>query len=143
MLCRAEKYGDPAFWVRAVHMAGFQFHSITAVVRPGDRMKDPVQPTSLPVGVDIPVRFIKKSGNQGLGVAPEFYPDGGMTIRITEGIVKPIGELTKDDLRGMAPDTATSELVRYHLATLYDKPLPSEDELVTIWRFEYRPDAIE
>ncbi len=143
MLNRASKYGEPAFWVRSVHMEGFQAHAIKAVVRPGNRMKDPTQPTFLPVGVDLPVRFIRKSGNQGQGIAPEFFADDGTTIRITEGLVRRISELTADDLHGMAPDTATAELVRYHLATIYDTPLPSPDSEVTIWRFEYRPNVTE
>lgn len=143
MLDRASKYGDKAFWIRVLYMEAFQSHRITAVVRPGDRTKDPTQPTSLPVGVDLPVRFIRKSGNQAQGIAAEFFPDDGMTIRITQGLVRRIGELTADDLLGMAPDTATPELVRYHLATIYDTPLPPLDSEVTIWRFEYRPDVTE
>lgn len=142
-LNRATVYGTPGFWIRAVYMDAFQNKRITAVVRPGDRSSKEKTPiTNLPLGVDLPVRFIKKSGNQERGYGPELFPDEGTTIRVTECLVKKISELSADDLRGTAPDTATPELVRYHLATVYDTALPSFDDMATIWRFEYRPHEV-
>ncbi len=139
---RATVYGTPGFWIRSVYMEGFQNQSITAVIRPGDRStKEKAPQTNLPLGVDLPVRFIKKSGNQKGNTGPDLFPDDGTTVCITECIVKKISELTEDDLRGMAPDTATPELVRYHLATIYDTPLPNMEDIVTIWRFEYVQNA--
>ena len=143
-LDRASVYGTPAFWIRAVYRERFLDQTITAVVRPGDRSNPEKTPdTHLPEGVDLAVRFLKKPGKREEGTMPEFYPDDGTTMRIVGHIVKQIKDLTVEDLVGTAPDTATPELVRYHLGTLYDTPLPHPDDVVTIWRFEYRPNAVE
>ncbi len=127
-----------------MYMEGFKNQSITAVVRPGDRSKKENAPlTYLPEGIDLPVRFLVRAGNQEGGIPPQLFPDDGTTIRVIGHIVKPVRELTAEDLSGTAPDTATPELVRYHLATIYDMPLLSQNDIVTIWRFEYRSNALE
>lgn len=142
MLDRATVYDTPGLWIRAVYMEGFKNKSITAVVRIKDRT-DPKNPNYIPPDQDIAVRFIEKPGNQAESRGPVFFPDDGTTVRRTASIVKTIGELTAEDLAGTAPDTATAELVRYHLATINDTPLPSFDTVVTIWRFEYAPNAVD
>ena len=143
MLDRVVVHGQGhALWLRPVYMAGFQAKQITAVVRPGDR-SDPKSPTGFLVGEDLAARFIQKAGDPAKKVAPEFFPDDGTTVRVKECIVKKIRELTPADLTGTAPDTATPELVRYHLATIYNTELPKDDDVVTIWRFEYRPNVTE
>lgn len=143
-LDRAAVYTVPGLWIRRAYKEEFLNQSITAVVRPGDR-SDPIKAKGvyLPQGVDLPVRFIERPGNREAGTGPQLYPDDGTTIRVTWYIVKRIGDLTTDDLCGTAPDTATPELVRYHLATIYNIPLPNNDDIVTIWRFEYQPNVLE
>lgn len=144
MLDRAGTYGISALWIRSVYYEGFQNRSITAVVRPGDRSSEAKTPkTYLPTGTDLAVRFIVTPGNVETGALPVLMPDDGTTISVTECIVKRIGELTQEDLVGTAPDTQTPELVRYHLATVYNTLLPPLDDVVTIWRFAYRPTATE
>jgi len=142
MLNRNIFFGNFGMWIRPLYMEGFQNKTITAVVRPGDR-STPSEPTGywLPKGKDVAIRFIKKAGDPVKKVPPEFFPDEGITVHVTDCIVKKIRDLTPEDLRGMAPDTATPELVRYHLATIYNTPLPSLDDVVTIWRFKYRPNV--
>lgn len=137
MLDRCSKYGMVGLWIRSAYMAGFQDKSITAVIRSGDRT-NPDDFKCIPQGVEMPVRFIKKSGNAQAGLEALLFPDDGTTIVRTEAIVKVIKDLTKDDLHGTTPDTATPELVRYHLALINDTQLPGWEDVVTIWRFEYR-----
>ena len=123
-------------------MAGFQDKSITAVVRSGDRTnQDDFR--CIPEGVDMPVRFIKKPGDASRNMEAELFPDDGTTIRRTSAIVKKIEDLTSEDLLGTTPDTATPELVRYHLACINNTTLPSFKDVVTIWRFEYCPKVTE
>ncbi|MEK7108924.1 MAG: hypothetical protein AAB919_00615 [Patescibacteria group bacterium] len=140
-LDRCSKYGDPGLWIRSAYLEDFVFRGITAVVRAGDRISTPDFKT-LQLGVDYPVRFIKKPGD-GFDKPAVLYPDDGTTVRITERFAKKIGALTAEDLAGCAPDQATSELVRYHLALVNNTELPLPDEMVTVWRFAYRPNATE
>jgi len=137
MLNRCSEYGTPALWIRAAYMEGFRNRSITAVVRVGDRT-DPNDFKYVPADVDFPVRFIRKPGDVSRNIDAELFPDDGTTIRRTDCIMKKISELTDEDLANTTPDTATPELVRYHLACINNTPLPSLDDLVTIWRFEHR-----
>lgn len=140
VLDRAGIYGDEGFWIRQVYYELFQKQSITAVVRLDDR-SNPSDFRFIREGVAIPVRFIIKPGPPQKGIPGDLMPDDGTTIERTECIVKTIGDLTMDDLQGMAPDTATPELVRYHLATINNTALPSMDTVITIWRFKYLPKA--
>ncbi len=137
MLDRCNTYRQLGLWIRAAYMTGFQNQSITAVVRDGDRVT-PQDFKFLPEGIDLPVRFIRKTGDALRGLEAELYLDDGTTVRRTEVIVKPICELTAEDLRGTTP-----ELVRYHLALVNDTLLPSPESFVTIWRFVYCPKATE
>lgn len=139
-LDRLATYGGKGFWIRAEYREGFKNRTITAVIRPGDR-SNPKDPRNNPRGVDLPVRFIRIPGEPSLGIDAQLFPDDGTTVRITGCIVKRIRELTTDDLRGTAPDTATPELVQKHLVTIYNTPLPSPDDIVTIFRFEYAPNC--
>lgn len=138
-LNRCARYGEMGLWIRPVYKEGFLNQIIKAVIRPGDR-SDLKDYRHIPEGVDIPVRFIKKPGEGAAG--GELFPDDGTTIRRIGMLVKKIKELTAEDLQGMAPDSTTPELVRYHLATLYNTELPSPEDVVTIWQFEYRPNAV-
>lgn len=138
-LNRCAKYGEMGLWIRSVYKEGFLNQSIKAVIRPGDRSSF-ADYRHIKADIDIPVRFIKKPGEGAEG--GELFPDDGTTVRRTGMLVKKIKELTAEDLHGMAPDSTTPELVRYHLATLYNTELPSPEDVVTIWQFEYRPKAI-
>lgn len=142
MLNRAGTYGDQGFWIRQAYRRLFQKRMITRVVRLGDR-SDPSHKNYIPPGVPLPVRFIRGRGDATVGATGNLLPDDGTTFIRTEAIVKRIGDLTEDDLRGTAPDTATPELVKYHLATINDTELPDDGTVVTIWCFEYAPDAVD
>ena len=126
-------------YARRISTASFQDKSITAVVRAGDRVSKPDYRT-LVVGQEYPVRFIKRPG-MGHDVPAELFQDDGTTVRITEGFVRMLAYLTEKDLIGMAPDQATPELVRYHLAIVNNTTIPAWNEFVTIWRFEHLPNA--
>lgn len=142
-LDRGNKYaGDKALWMRKAYMEGFKNQSITTVVRPGDRSEEGHY-SFIPKGVYIPVRFINTVGERVPGATSDLLPDDGTTVMVTDYIVKSIGDLTHEDLKGCPPDCATQELVRYHLALTYNEPLPKESDTVTLWRFEYRPNTNE
>lgn len=141
-LNRAGVYGGEGFWIRKAYRGLFDAQSITAVVRLGDR-SDPDHKNHIRAGVPLPVRFIKGRGPADVGMTGNLEPDDGTTFERTGCTVKTIGELTEVDLRCTAPDTATPELVRYHLATLNDTDLPDLDTVVTIWRFKYLPKVTE
>jgi len=142
--------GALGFWTRKVYLTGFADGSITAVIRPGDRSGRTTRGW-LPEKTDVAVRFIDVQGHTPPGVNqddprwvnPTFLPDDGTTIRITECLIKTIGELTEEDLRGCSPDCATPELVRYHLGVVYNMELPDVDQVITIRRFEHRPKVTE
>lgn len=134
--------GIGVIWVKPVHMKGFQEGTITAYVRPGDR-SDPEKEKGNPIGVPIAVRFIEKSGNQALSVSAVFFPDDGTTIELTKCFAKPVGELTLADLAGAAPDYATPELVKYHLAMVYDMALLNDDAVVTVFKLKHLPKVTE
>jgi hypothetical protein len=136
MLNRASVYGDQGFWIRLAYRELFKKQEIKAVVRLGDR-SDPLHKNFIPAGVPLPVRFIKGFGKAEVGVPGNLLPDDGTTFIRTGCLVKCLGDLTEEDLAGSAPDTATKELVRYHLATINNTELPSWDTKVTIWRFEF------
>lgn len=145
MLDRAAIYGDQGFWIRQAYRDLFRKRQISAVVRLGDR-SDPGHKNYVPLGVPLPIRFIRKMGDGPTGVVGKtgnLLPDDGTTFVRTECVVKKIGNLTEENLRGSAPDTATPELVRYHLATINDTELPDWDTVVTIWRFYLTVDATE
>ncbi len=129
------------FWVRAPYREGFQNQTITTVVREGDR-SNPDDTRHAPAGVDLAVRFIKKVGDSSRGVKAELYSDDGTTVRRVGMVVKQIKDLTEEDLRGSTPDTATPELVRYHLAMVANSELPSWEATVTVWYIEYQPNAV-
>lgn len=136
VLDRACVYGDEGFWIRQVYRELFQRQLITAVVRMDDR-SNPADFRHIRKGVPIPVRFIIKPGIPKKGIKGDLLPDDGTTVERTDCIVKRIGDLTQNDLQGTAPDTATPELVQYHLATINNSPLASMDTVITIWRFKY------
>lgn len=135
-LGRLQTYGGTGLWIRAAYRDGFSNKSITAVVRRGDR-SNPTNARFLPDGEGLPVRFIRVPGDQARNTPPELFEDEGITVRIISYMVKRIENLTTDDLEGCSPDAATPELVRYHLAIHENTALPSPDEIVTVWRFEY------
>lgn len=142
MLNRAAVYGDQGLWIRQAYRQLFEKQEINAVVRLGDR-SDPTHKNYIPPGKPLPVRFIRGRGAADIGVEGNLLPDDGTTFRRTGVVVKKIEDLSADDLKGTAPDTATPELVRYHLATINDMTLPPWDTVVTIWQFEYEPRASE
>jgi hypothetical protein len=142
MLDRAGVYGDQALWMRKMYKKAFQDRSITAVIRPRDR-SDENDKNHIPGGVPLPVRFIKGPGNAEMGARGNLLPDDGITIERTDCIVKHLKDLTIEDLHGCAPDCSTPELARYHLAVTYDIELPGLDDVVTVWRFKYLPNATE
>lgn len=143
MLDRNVQHGGiGVVWMRKLYMPGFQNESITVWVRPGDR-SDPTKSKGNPLGVPIPVRFIEKAGNQALGLDPKFYPDDGTTVEITACFAKKVSELTAEDLSGAPPDYATPELVKYHLAMVYDMLLLGDDDIVTVFRCKYLPRVTE
>ncbi len=133
--------GIGVIWVREVHMQGFQQGSTTCYVRPGDRT-DPTKAKGNPLGVPIAVRFIAKAGNQAMGVAPVFFPDDGTTVELTRCFAKKAGELTTEDLAGAAPDYATPELVKDHLAEFYGTSI-GDDDLVTVLVLRHLPKVTE
>ncbi len=142
MLNRNVPYGGiGVFWVREVHMKGFQNGEIRCIVRPGDRT-DPTKSKGNPVGVPIPVRFISKPGNPDLKTDPEFYPDDGTTVMISRFFAKPVDELTPEDLMGAASDYATPELVIEHLTEIYPDWRNAGD-VVTVTRFVHLPKVTE
>jgi len=128
------------FWMRAPYWEGMRSQRITTVVREGDRsgLNDT---RHAPVGVPLAVRFIDKLGDPSRDVPAVLFPDDGMTVERTKMIVKQIKYLTAEDLAGSAPDGATSELVRYHLAMIRNTVLPAWEAVVTVWKFVYLPYA--
>ena len=145
MLNRASLYSDRSLWIRQGYMEIVRNQSLTAVVRIMDR-SNPEHKNHIPLGRSLPIRFIDKpwvSASVGSDRCGDLYPDEGITFERTGVIVKEIKDLTVDDLRGTAPDTATAELVRYHLASINNSPLPSWDTVVTIWRFKYLPNVTD
>lgn len=138
MLNRCTAQSDTGIWIRSAYKQGFENETITTVIRRGDR-SDPNGPSFVPIGVDIPVRFIKQMGNRAANIQPVLYEDDGTTVRVTHRIVRPINLLTAEDLAGGSPDTATSELVRYHLAVIDNTILPKWEQIVTVYRFKHRP----
>lgn len=142
MLDRCNVHTDTGLWMRPAYMTGFQDQSITAVVRRRDR-SDPSDVTYIPLGVDVPVRFLKQMGNRDGGIQPALFPDDGTTVCLTERIVKPIQELNGRDLAGGSPDVATAELVRYHIALVDNTLLPDWDEVVTVYHFEHQPKVVD
>ena len=141
-LDRCNKYREKGLWIRAAYMNAFNYRTTNAVVRAGNRLDDPNDFRHIPPDVEMPVRFIKRPGS-GHDIPAELYPDDGTTVRRIGAVVKKISELTPEDLEGTTPDTATPELVRYHLAIVNNTPLPSPDEVVTIWKFEFCQPATE
>lgn len=135
-LDRLAEYGGKGLWIRAPYMALFKEKKIRAVIRPGKRYTSS-DPRSLPLEENLPVRFIRVPGDQSRGIQPELYPDDGTTIRVIIVSLRRIRDLSPQDLKDTAPDTQTAELVRYHLATLYNTELPSLDDWVTIFHFKY------
>ncbi|MDP2641677.1 MAG: hypothetical protein Q8P21_00045 [bacterium] len=146
MLDRAALYSDRSLWIRQGYMEIVRNQILTAVIRIGDR-SDPDHKNHIPIGRPLPIRFIDKPWvSTPVGLSDrrgDLLPDEGLTFERTECIVKRIQDLTVDDLRGTAPDTATPKLVRYHLASINNSPLPSWDTVVTIWKFKYLPNITE
>lgn len=145
MLDRAFFYSERSLWIRQGYMEIVRDRSLTAVVRIGDRSA-PDHKNHIPEGQPLPIRFIDRpwvAVEVGSDRRGDLLPDEGITFERTGVIVKRIEDLTAEDLRGTAPDTATAELVRYHLAGINNSPLPSWDTVVTIWRFKYLPNVTE
>ncbi len=144
MLDRGAFYREKSIWNRLAYMALFRSRTITSVVRMGDR-SDPNHKNYLPPDVPMAIRFLTLLPTKLAtpNTRGDLLPDEGLTFERTECIVKKIGDLTGADLAGGSPDTATPELVRYHLALVNNTELPSWDTVVTIWRFKYLPNVTE
>lgn len=128
------------FWMRPAYREGFRDGSLTTLVRQGDRSK-PEDTRHVPQGTPIPVRYIEKVGDPLRQVPTVLFPDDGTTVECVGVIVKSINELTEEDLEGSAPDNATPELVRYHLAMIANTDLPSWGSVVTVWKIRHLPNA--
>lgn len=142
MLDRGAYYREASLWNRRAYLGLFRERKITGVVRMGDR-SDPGHKNYIPRGVPLAIRFItllptKLATPDTRG---DLLPDEGLTFERTECIVKQIQDLTAEDLSGSSPDTATPELVRYHLALVNNTELPSLETVVTIWKFKYLPNV--
>lgn len=149
MLNRGTIYGGTQMWFRKVYESLIKTQKMIAAVRPGDRTK-PGSHSYNPMNTPMPIRIIKRPGTgyqqpgeDTVFIQPELEPDDGTTIQIVGCYAKPLGMVTVDDLRGCAPDSARPELAAYHLGMIYDRLPLGEEEIVTIWRWEYLPKASE
>ena len=142
MLNRCSKQTDIGLWNRLSYSEGFEGETIKTVLRTGDR-SNPSTTTHIPFDMDVPVRIIERPGNREQNLDPVLKPDTGITVRLKKRIVKSIKDLTTEDLVGGTPDIATPDLVRYHLALIGNSELPSWDEVVTVYHFEYSPRAVD
>lgn len=140
---RATVYGDHAIWERLPLAQFIADKSMTAIPRMGDRTKDSAAKTWLPVGEPIPIRIIEETGVPSQSIGPKFVEDDGTTIEITHAVVKPIGELTAEDLAGCPPYIGTGQCVQWYLALIGNIPIPSPETVVTIWHWKYLDNVTE
>jgi shikimate dehydrogenase len=120
-------------WFRAVYQKDLARRKIHAAVRPGDR-RFPL-PKGMRIGEVARIRIIVKPGSEEHGIAPAF--NGFETrVRITDLVVKTIGELSRDDLRHCSEDARTGESVKKHLQEIYGRHF-DDKEPVTVVHWEY------
>lgn len=120
-------------WFRASYHDDLARKSMHAAVRPGDR-RSPL-PKGTRIGEIARVRIIIKPGSEEDGIPPIF---NGFQIRvkITDLVVKTIGELSRDDLRACSQDARSVKAVKRHLQKIYHRDFGDRD-LVTVIHWEY------
>lgn len=136
-------YGERALWVKGIEAAMAKNHSLTVVIRQGDRSDPEKTPLQwLPLGKPVPIFCIAVPGDQARGVAAQFEDDDGTTVFIAGRLVKPLGHVVEDDLvfgrGGAIPRTAT-EVKNYLEQELCPGKTFSPDDLITIYYVEYLP----
>lgn len=120
-------------WFRMPYEKELADESIHAAVRPGDRRLP--APKGTRVGEAVRVRIIVEPGSEELNIQPVFNRFE-THVRITDLVVKTIGELSGDDLRFCSQDARNAEAVKSHLQKIYHRDF-GDEELVTVIHWEY------
>lgn len=128
-----EQHSLYELWFRLAYKPLILNQTLTAAVRPGNRRYPNTKGTK--EGQQARVRIIVRPGLDSANIMPEF--DRFETrVEVCKIIIKPIFELTLEDLAGCSRDASTIELLKLHLGLIYNK-LFFEDDLVSVLRFKY------
>ena len=120
-------------WFRAPYQEDLIHKKISAAIRPGDRR------FPLPKGARIDelakIKIIVKPGVEKVNIPPVFN-GFEMSVKITNLVVRTIGELKYNDLYRCSCDTQNAEAVKKHLSRIYGRNF-EDKEIVTIIYWEY------
>ena len=133
--CNNLKIPDSTYelWFRLPYQNGFENKSIRSAVRPGDR-RFPM-PKGTRVGDIARIRIIEIPGSEEHNIKPIFN-NFKSCVKVSNLVVKRIGELSADDLKFASEDSRTPKEVRKHLEKIYGKKFGNRD-IVTVIHWAY------
>ena len=135
-------YGEQALWVKGVEAEMVKKRELTVILRLGDR-SDRVQTPKqwLPLFERVPVyTLILGTGNQDLGIHPEFEPDKGTTVWVLRRTVTRLRDITDADLHfgnGTAVPDCAKDIVAYLVNELAPGKKIDRDMVMTLYGVEY------
>ncbi|MDD2730648.1 MAG: hypothetical protein PHW33_00815 [Candidatus Portnoybacteria bacterium] len=120
-------------WFRLVFKPLIKKRILTAALRPGNRIFP--SPKGAQVGERVNLRVLLKPGDDSEN-RPAILDSLQKPAQIISLIVKPLGQLAKEDFIGMSPDCQSVEAAKYHLGLIYGK-IFTEEDLITLIRWKY------
>lgn len=140
-------YGERALWVKGVEAEMVKRRELRVILRLGDRSNQVLAPKQwLPLLEPIPVyTLILGTGNQELGIDPEFESDNGTTVLVARRTVIRLNEITDFDLRfgnGTAVPTRAKDVIAYLANELAPGKTFGPHTVMTLYGIEYLPDEI-
>lgn len=138
-------YGEEAFWVKKREDELARQGHLTVIIRVGDRTDEAKTPMQF-VGVDkpIPIFYIEREGDQARGIAAQFHPDDGTTVKVVRQKVVALGKVADEDLRfengGAVPWNAADVHDYLEQELVPGKEFP-DDQLLTLNYIRYLPSA--
>jgi len=120
-------------WFRLAYKDLIASREMTAAIRPGIRKCPALKCTN--ENDRATIKILLKPGDEAKGLLPVF-DDFVTEVVINKIIFKPLKDLQLDDLADCSPDCRTPELVKFHLALVYNQQF-QDDDIISIVHFEY------
>lgn len=138
-------YGESALWVKGVESEMAKERSLTVILRLGDRSDRLQTPKQwLPLFERVPLyTLILGTGNQDLGIDPDFEPDNGTTVQVVRRTVTRLGDITDADLlfrKGSAVPLCAVDILDYLAQELAPGKIFDPSMVMTLYWIEYLPD---
>lgn len=141
MRTNQHRYGERAFWVKALESKMAKEDSLTVIIREGDR-SDPVKAPMqwLPLFESIPVYCIAVPGDQVKGIAAQFEKDAGIAVKIVRRTITRLRDIKNGDLHfgsGSAVPRSKEFVQRYLEEEMSPGKMFPPDTVLTLYWVEF------